>query len=141
MTDVDLVLKKLAFIEICVADLNRLARPERIELDIREERFVEHTLQVAIQAALDVASHIVSGDRLGEPETKRALFEQRVLAGWVPERLGPVLGDMAGFRNILVYDYQAVDPAAVRDIVEQHLDDLLGYVAAVRTRLSGLGND
>ncbi|WP_295883550.1 DUF86 domain-containing protein [uncultured Thiohalocapsa sp.] len=141
MTDADLVRKKLAFIETCVADLRRLAEPARIEHDLREERFVEHTLQVAIQAALDVGSHIVSDDRLGEPESNRALFELLVRAGWVPRALGTVLSDMDGFRNILVYGYQAVDPAAARDVVEHHLDDLLGYVAAVRARLEQTAND
>jgi uncharacterized protein YutE (UPF0331/DUF86 family) len=135
MTDAELVRKKLAFIETCVADLRRLAHPERIEHDLREERFVEHTLQLAIQAALDVASHIVSDDRLGEPENNRALFALLVGSGWVPARLGPVLSDMVGFRNILVHGYQAVDPAAVRDVVEHHLDDVLAFVAAVRERL------
>ena len=140
MTDADLVRKKLAFIETCVGDLRRFAEPARIEQDIREERFVEHTLQVAIQAALDVASHIVSDDRLGEPEHNRALFELLARAGWVPAQLGPVLSDMVGFRNILVNGYQAVDPAAVRDVVEHHLDDLLGYVAAIRVRLGKAGD-
>ncbi len=135
MTDADLLRKKLAFIETCVADLRRLARPELIEQDLREERFVEHTLQLAIQAALDVASHIVSDHRLGEPDSNRALFGLLVRSGWVPEQLGPVLGDMAGFRNILVHGYQDVDPAAVRDVVEHHLDDLVDFAAAVRGRL------
>ena len=67
MTDPELLAKKLAFIETCVAELRRLARPEMIDTDIREERFVEHTLQIAIQAAQDVASHIVSDDVL-EPD-------------------------------------------------------------------------
>ena len=71
MTDPELVAKKLAFIETCVRELRTLARPERIADDLREERFVEHTLQVAIQAALDVGSHVVSDDRLGEPDTNR----------------------------------------------------------------------
>jgi uncharacterized protein YutE (UPF0331/DUF86 family) len=141
MTDIDLVRKKLAFIETCVADLRRLARPERIEEDLREERFVEYTLQVAIQAALDVASHIVSDDRLGEPENNRALFLLLVGAGWVPADLGPVLSDMVGFRNILVHGYQAVDPAVVRQVVEHHLDDLLGFAAAVRRKLQAHGHD
>ena len=52
MTDADLVAKKLAFIETCVRELNVLARPGLIEQDLREERFVAHTPQLAIQAAL-----------------------------------------------------------------------------------------
>ena len=75
MTDAALAAKKLAQIESCVSDLRRLARVEAIASDLREQRFVEHTLQIAIQAALDVASHIVSGRRLGEPRTNRELFD------------------------------------------------------------------
>ena len=44
MTDPELVAKKLAFIETCVRQLRTLAHPERIVDDLREERFVEHTL-------------------------------------------------------------------------------------------------
>ena len=67
MTDPELLAKKIAFIETCVSELRRMARPDMMEDDIREERFIEHTLQLAIQAAQDVASHIVSDERLGEP--------------------------------------------------------------------------
>ena len=132
MTDPDLVAKKLAFIETCVAELQTLARPELIERDVREERFAAHTLQVAIQAALDVASHIVSDDRLGEPQSNRALFELLVRAGWVPLALAQVLRDMVGFRNILVHGYRAVEPAVVRYVVEHRLNDLLRFTEAIR---------
>ena len=50
MTDADLIAKRLAFIETCVAQLRAMAKPELVTTDIREERFVEHTLQLAIQA-------------------------------------------------------------------------------------------
>ncbi|MCP4661950.1 MAG: DUF86 domain-containing protein, partial [bacterium] len=74
MTDVELVRKKLAQIMTYVRELRTHGHPERLE-DVREERFILYTLQIAIQAALDVASHIVSDDRLGEPSTNRELFE------------------------------------------------------------------
>jgi len=66
MTDPELLAKRLAQIETCVRELRELARPDAIGTDVREARFVEHTLQIAIQAALDTASHIVSDGRLGE---------------------------------------------------------------------------
>ncbi|WP_245688288.1 hypothetical protein [Thiohalomonas denitrificans] len=37
MTDPDLLEKKLAFVETCISELRRLARPELIESDVREE--------------------------------------------------------------------------------------------------------
>lgn len=136
MTDPDLIKKKLALVETCVADLRRLARPAEIAHDVREERFVERTLQMAIQAALDVASHIVSDRRLGEPRTNRELFDLLEHDGWLAASLGDTLRNMVGFRNVLVHGYDSVDLAVVRDVVEHRLDDLLGFVAAVRGRLA-----
>ena len=102
---------------------------------MREERFAAHTLQIAIQAALDVASHIVSDQRLGEPESNRELFQKLADAGWVAPQLITPLRDMAGFRNVVVHGYLRVNPAAVREVVENHLDDLLNFGAAIRTKL------
>jgi uncharacterized protein YutE (UPF0331/DUF86 family) len=135
LTDPALVAKKLAFIETCVRELRTLARPERIADDLREERFVEHTLQLAIQAALDVGSHVVSDDRLGEPETGRDVFRLLGSAGVLAPELVGRLERMAGFRNVVVHLYQDVDVAIVRDVVENHLGDLLGFVEALRARL------
>ncbi len=135
MTDPDLVAKKLAFIETCVRELRTLARPERIADDLREERFVEHTLQLAIQAALDVGSHIVSDDRLGEPDTSRDVFRLLGRAGILPVDLAGSLEQMAGFRNVVVHLYQDVDLRIVRDMVENHLGDLLEFAAAIRRKL------
>ena len=135
MTDAELIEKKLAFIETCVRELRELARPALIGEDLREERFIAHTLQLAIQAALDAASYIVSDQRLGEPATNRQLFDLLVKAGWLPSALAPTLRNMAGFRNILVHGYQTVDNAILRDVAESRLVDLLAFVDHVRTRL------
>jgi len=134
MTDPALLEKKLAQIETCVADLRRLAKPEALELDLRERRFVEHTLQLAIQAALDVASHIVSDERLGEPRTNRELFDLLQRGGWIVESQAATLRNMAGFRNILVHGYDDVDLAILRDILAHHLEDLIAFVSTVRER-------
>jgi uncharacterized protein YutE (UPF0331/DUF86 family) len=135
MTDEPLLAKRLAFIETCVQELRTLARVELIATDVREARFVEHTLQLAIQAALDVASHIVSDRRLGEPETNHQLFALLASDQWIPDEQLPALRAMAGFRNILVHGYTDVDRAIVRDIVEHHLGDLESFVARIRGRL------
>ena len=137
MTDDALIEKKLAFVETCVAELRRLARPDAIATDVREERFVEHTLQLAIQAILDVASHIVSDERLGEPATNREIFDLLLRGGWVSVDLAGALRRMAGFRNVIVHGYRQVDVSVVRDVLENRLDDLLGFVAAVRARKRG----
>lgn len=136
MTDPELIAKRLSLIETCVAELRSLARPEDLSRDVREARFVQHTLQIAIQAALDVASHIVSDERLGEPRSNRELFDLLEGRGLIPVDLAHQLRLMAGFRNILVHGYQEIDLAVVRDVLDHRLDDLLAFVAAIRTHVS-----
>lgn len=137
MTDHELLEKKLAFIETCLQELRTLARPSAIETDVKERRFIEHTLQICLQAAQDVASHIVSDDRLGEPSTNFELFTLLAKAGWLEERQVRSLRAAIGFRNVVVHGYTAVDPAIVRDVVENHLGDLAEFVSAIRARLPG----
>ena len=139
MTDADLVAKKLAQIETYVAELRSAGRPEAIYDDVTQERFIEHTLQLAIQSVLDVASHIVSDERLGEPRENRDLIDLLERDGWVAPDHATELGRMVGFRNLLVHEYAKVDLAVVRDVVEHRLEDLLGFVAAIRRRLADDG--
>jgi uncharacterized protein YutE (UPF0331/DUF86 family) len=139
MTDQDLVAKKLAFIDTCLRDLRQQARLERLATDVRELRFVEHTLQIAIQAALDVASHIVSDNRLGEPRTNRDLFDLLGRHGWLSPALVGVLRDMGGFRNVLVHGYAEVDVNVVLDVIEHRLPDFEAFVAAIRQRMGETG--
>lgn len=135
MTDPELIEKKLARIETCVRELTELGRPDAMTTDVREERFIEHTLQLAIQAALDAASHIVSDERLGEPRTLRDLFDLLNKAGWISADLADSLRNMTGFRNVLVHGYEDVDLAIVRDVLDNHLGDLLAFVTATRAKL------
>jgi uncharacterized protein YutE (UPF0331/DUF86 family) len=132
VTDLDLVEKKLAFIESCVSELRRLAVAENIETDVKERRFVEHTLQLAIQACLDAASHVVSDDRLGEPNTNQELFRLLAQAGRLTQDLARSLSAAAGFRNVLVHGYAEVDSRVTRDVLDHHLDELLEFARVMR---------
>jgi uncharacterized protein YutE (UPF0331/DUF86 family) len=137
LTDLDLLAKKLAAIETYVRELRDVAHPERIGSDVREERFIAHTLQLAVQAVLDAAAHVVADEKLGEPRQYRDLFTILSQAGWISEPLGQALTKMAGFRNILVHGYETIDLAIVRDVVENRLDDLVAFCVAMRGRAFG----
>ncbi len=119
-------------------ELRALGRPADLGHDVKERRFVEHTLQIAIQAALDVASHVVSDRRLGEPRTNRELFDLLARASLIPPSLAVTLQTMAGFRNILVHGYQEVDVKIVKEVVQNRLDDLLEFVRVARRWLEAL---
>lgn len=136
MTDQELLFKKLGQIELYLRQLVEFGDPARIESDLRVQRFVEHTLLMAVQATLDAASHIVASERLGEPNANRQLFELLAEAGWLEASLAERLIQMAGFRNILVHEYAEVDLAIVRDVAENRVEDLVQFIEAVRRRLA-----
>ena len=135
MTDADLILKKLARIESLVGDPRRLARPDLLGSDVREERFVEHTLMIAIESATDVGLHIVAEERLGEPQRRRETFVLLARAGWISRDLSEKLQRMVGFRNVLVHEYDDVDLAKVRAVLEHDLGDLLAFADVIRARI------
>ncbi len=137
MSVAHLVQKRLAFITDCVAELRQLGELDRLATDKVQERFVEHTLQIAIQAMLDVAYALAAEHNLGEPADHRQVFNRLVGAGWISEAQGSTCRRMVSFRNVVVHRYLQVDLAILRRIVERDLDDLLGFVRAVRDRVSG----
>ena len=136
MTDELLVARKLTQIKVYVEELRTLARPQEIHEDIREQRFVAFTLQLAIQAAIDVAAQIVADQKLGLPSGYRGYFLLLASHGWIERPLAERLANMAGFRNIVVHQYGEVDLGKVAEILRDHLDDLLDFVAAIRQKLS-----
>lgn len=97
MTDTELVEKKLAVIETSVVELGGVLPPELIQSDLKEQRFTLYTLLIAIQAALDVASHVVSDQRLGEPNSNAELFALLQRASILSPDLAKRLIRMAGF--------------------------------------------
>lgn len=135
MTDTELIAKKLSEIATYLRELETLGRPDRIEEDLRDQRFLLHTLQMAIQAAIDAASHIVADERLGEPEANRELFLILGTHGWLPSDLAHRLAEMASFRNVLVHGYSQVKLGIVRRIAEEDLDDLRAFIREIRSRL------
>ena len=135
MTDPDLVARKLAAIETHLRELRELANLDRMDEDVKEERFITATLRLVLQNVIDVAAHIVADDRLGAPKTLRQTFQILGRAGRLDRELAESLGRMAGLRNLLVHEYAALDLDRVRTIVKDHLGDIDGFVETVRARL------
>jgi Protein of unknown function DUF86 len=97
-------------------------------------KVVEHTFQIAIQAALDVASHIVADERLGEPETNRELLDRLSAAGWLTPALAETMKRTLGFPPVVLA--LSNGPSAVRRSVgrgQSTAPELDGTVSAHRT--------
>jgi len=138
MNSSHLIAKRLAFVVDCIAEIRLLAKPGRLQDDKVQQRFVEHTLQIAIQAILDAAFAIVSENNLGEPAENRQVFDRLAGAGWITPAMRDTCRRMVAFRNIVVHQYLQVDVRIVEQILVRDLDDLLELVRTIRNKL-GIG--
>lgn len=94
----------------------------------------ERNLQVAIEAVLDTASHILAREGLAVPKTYREAMEVLLREGILPASHRESFLKMSSFRNRLVHIYDEVDPAEVFSILENHLDDFETFIKAVVQR-------
>ncbi len=126
MVDRDLVLRKAADLDLYLEQLLPYAslEIEAYKADWRTQRIVERTLHLAIELCLDLADHVVADRRLRVPESGADAFRVLSEAGLLPVDLGRTLGQMVGFRNILVHDYARLDPAIVLKVLRTDVQDL-----------------
>jgi len=92
-------------------------------------KFVERTFHTAIEACLDIGSHLISREGFRYPEDNKDIFQ--VLYG----DLLPRLINMAGFRNVLVHNYADLDNAIVYGALKKRLGDFDEYARAIVTYL------
>ena len=102
----------------------------------RERQYaVLHAMQNAIEGCIEIASHIVSADRLGAPTDYAHLFslleENRV----IPSSVAEAMRQMARFRNRIVHLYWDVDLDLVYGYVTSRLGDFDSYLAAIEDYL------
>jgi uncharacterized protein YutE (UPF0331/DUF86 family) len=96
----------------------------------------ERNLEIAAQCCIDIGNRIISLEGAPKPrdyyESILRLGELGVLSADFAERLAPI----AGFRNILVHEYVAVDWDQVYGNLRR-LDDLYHFAEYVRSWLRG----
>ncbi len=135
MVDRDVVTAKIVTIDRCLQRISETRGERRaFLLPIEIDDIGVLNLQRAVQAAIDLATHVVAAEGYGLSDSVAAFFTVLEGHGIVEPRLAERLRKMAGFRNIAVRDYQALDPAIVEAIVSRHLDDLRLFAVRIADR-------
>lgn len=70
---------------------------------------VERSMQLAVEAVLDIGRNIIAIEKLPKPSNNDEIFDILVEAGILSENLTKRIKGMGGFRNILVHGYLTVD--------------------------------
>lgn len=108
--------------------LNRDFKPleeEKLTTDETINAAAERHLQIAIQASLDIANHLVASLGLKRPaESAGEVFETLASEGIIPQTLGEKLIKATGYRNILTHEYADVDRHQTYLNLQNNLPDL-----------------
>ncbi|MBM3803966.1 MAG: DUF86 domain-containing protein [Acidimicrobiia bacterium] len=135
MVDQDILLAKIASIRKCLDRIRNVTGgvPESLDHQDTQDIFVLN-LQRAVQAAIDLAAHLVADLKLGLPETLKENFALLETSQIVDAALSARLQAMAGFRNIAVHNYQQLNVAILKSILAHRISDLEHFVQAVSER-------
>jgi uncharacterized protein YutE (UPF0331/DUF86 family) len=91
---------------------------------------IERNLEVSAQAVIDIANRIISIENLVKPQDYYEAILRLGEAKIIPLEFARHLAPIAGFRNILVYDYVNIDWNEVHSNLHQirDLDEFSNYV-------------
>lgn len=129
----DVVLNKIAVIERCIARIkDEYTGFEKDFLtNYTKQDSVILNIERAIQAALDIATHIIRVDKLGLPQSGRDIFALLVEKKVIHQSTGEQMQKMVGFRNIVVHDYQKLNMDVVVSVIDTRLTDFTDFTAQV----------
>ena len=139
MVDQAIILKKVGLIRAYVADVRCRLPPEPAAFvaDADLHDLVAFHLLLAVQSAIDIATHIIASEGLGVPSSHREAFESLAATGMIDHDLASHVADAVALRNRLAHAYGSVDWRKVHAEAPMHLDVLEEYAArmAARTEL------
>lgn len=111
---------------LTILDKNFKNIPEKeFVKDERVNAAAERHLQVAIQACIDIANHIVASLGIERPMKDTAeVFSSLEQEKFIPKRFVETMTKMTGYRNVLVHDYLEVDRHITYQNIQKRLPDL-----------------
>ena len=118
--------------------LNEIKVMEESEFqkDVHKQSSAKYNFIVAIEAAIDLANHLISKRALRAPEDYADIFKVLADSSVIDKGFSTELSKMARFRNRLVHLYWEVDIAEVWKIIQTRLNDFEEYISQLGSYLS-----
>jgi len=133
MVDKNLILRKISALDEYLKQINEYTNISLkvYESDWKAQRIVERTLQMMIETCMDISGHIISDEKFRVPETYADMFRILIENKILNESQRVAFDKMAKFRNIIVHNYEKIDPEIVIGILKKNLNDFEGFKAAI----------
>ena len=129
MVDETLILRKFTDFD---EYQNQLSEYTNVTLDEyskewKIQRIVERTLQILIETGIDIANHIISDQGFRIPTSYSDTFKVLQENNIINKNLYQSLEKIAKFRNLIVHNYDRIDPAFIISILRNNLNDFTNY--------------
>lgn len=136
-SDREIVRDRLARIRRYVEDLRSMSDITREAFKANRERqyAVLHALQLAIEATIEIGTHICTADNLGVPASYAETFDLLEQGRVLDPILAGKLRAMARFRNRIVHFYWNLDLDDIYRILQSNLGDFQDYLGAIERYL------
>ncbi|MGQ9557657.1 MAG: type VII toxin-antitoxin system HepT family RNase toxin [Desulfurispora sp.] len=137
MVDRQVISEKLKYLAEYISDLEGECGVSFEEFNGNKmlRRYVERTLHLAIECCLDIGSHIISSDKLREPEDNKDIFVVLVENKYLPAGDLDTWKKMARFRNLIVHSYARIDPEILYAIWHRNISDLKKFAGNIQKKL------
>jgi uncharacterized protein YutE (UPF0331/DUF86 family) len=123
-----IIMNKYESIERCINRINEEYAGDSSNLDnYTKADAILLNLQRACELVIDISAYVVSTRKLGMPQTKKENFDLLLSNNLIDEKTCKNMKDIIDFRNIAVHDYQEIDEDILKDVIENHLNDLLDF--------------
>lgn len=126
-----ILLGKLANIDEALQRIREAVESEGRLRQVEVDDLAVLHLQRAIQAALDIANHLIASNGWETPNKSADAFATLARHEILEDAQVPIMRAMVGFRNLVVHRYADLDVGVVRNIVNNHLGDLSTFGAQV----------
>ncbi|MEA3392283.1 MAG: DUF86 domain-containing protein [Candidatus Marinimicrobia bacterium] len=103
---------------------------KRLQSDYFLKRGIERTLQINIEAVIDIANRIISLQNHPPAPTSFRSLEILQDKGFIADASS--YRKMIQFRNFIVHRYESINDEILLDILQNHLDDFYRFVQEIR---------
>lgn len=109
---------------------NDITLEEFLHDDIVQD-VVEYNLFIAVNMMIDIATHIVVDNNIGNPKTLGEAFDILYKEKYLSNDQTKIYRNMVGLRNILSHEYVNIDKNIIFGILKNNLMDIKSFIIFV----------
>ena len=133
MVNVEVIKQRLNQLSTSLKKIERfkgISLEEFLEDDIIQD-VIEYNLFIAINMMIDIATHIVVDNNMGNPETLGQAFSILNKEKYLKDEETEIYRKMVGLRNILSHEYLKIDKNIIYNIFKNNLGHIKKFIIFV----------